>query len=53
VGYFSWNPEKNEWLKKERGISFEEIAFHIGRGDVVDLVEHPNHSAILVNASSS
>lgn len=42
MGYFSWNPEKNEWLKKERGISFEEIVFHIERGDGVDVVEHHN-----------
>ena len=39
---FSWNPEKNERIKKERGISFEEIVFHIERGDEVDVFEHPN-----------
>jgi len=42
VKYFSWSPEKNEQLIHERGISFEEIVFHIGRGDVLDLLEHPN-----------
>jgi len=26
----------------ERGISFEEVVFHIERGDVLDLLEHPN-----------
>lgn len=40
--YFAWNAEKNEQLKQERGISFEEIVFHIERGDVLDLLEHPN-----------
>jgi uncharacterized DUF497 family protein len=40
--YFSWNPEKNEQLITERGISFEEIVFHVERGDVLDLLEHPN-----------
>jgi uncharacterized DUF497 family protein len=40
--YFTWNQEKNELLKKERGISFEEIVFHIEKGDVADLLEHPN-----------
>jgi len=39
---YVWNLEKNEWLKKERGISFEEIVFHIGLGDEVDMFEHPN-----------
>ena len=40
--YFSWNPEKNEQLRRERGITFEEVVFHIERGDVLDLLEHPN-----------
>lgn len=40
--YFSWSPEKNEKLKRERGISFEEIVFHIERGDVLDLLTPPN-----------
>ena len=42
VKYFSWNPEKNQALIAERGISFEEIVFHIERGDILNLVEHPN-----------
>ncbi len=29
-------------LKKERGISFEDVVFHIGAGDVMDIFEHPN-----------
>ena len=40
--YFGWDTEKNEKLKVERGISFEEIVFHIERGDVLDILEHPN-----------
>ncbi len=42
VRYFSWRPEKNESLKAERGVSFEEIVFHIERGDLLDILEHPN-----------
>jgi uncharacterized DUF497 family protein len=42
VKYFSWSAEKNERLKADRGISFEEIVFHIERGDVLDVLEHPN-----------
>jgi uncharacterized DUF497 family protein len=42
VKYFSWSPEKNEQLRRDRGITFEEIVFHIERGDVLDLLEHPN-----------
>jgi uncharacterized DUF497 family protein len=36
---FNWNTEKNEQLRTERGISFEEILFHIENGDIL---EHPN-----------
>ena len=42
VKYLAWDPEKNEKLKMERGISFEEIVFHVERGDVLDILEHPN-----------
>ena len=44
VKYFAWNQEENDFLKKERGISFEEIVFHIEKGDVADLLEHPNQT---------
>ena len=39
---FSWSSEKNEQLGRERGITFEEVVFHIERGHVLDLLEHPN-----------
>ena len=38
----SWNEEDNELLDGERGVSFEEVVFHIERGDLLDIVEHPN-----------
>jgi len=40
--YFTWDPEKNAKLKAQRGVSFDEIVFHIERGDVLDILEHPN-----------
>ena len=40
--YFTWAADKNERLHRERGISFEEVVFHIQRGDVLDLLEHPD-----------
>jgi uncharacterized DUF497 family protein len=42
VKYFAWEEAKNERLKAERGIGFEEIVFHIERGDLLDILEHPN-----------
>lgn len=42
VKRFNWNADKNEQLRLDRGISFEEILFHIENGDVLDILEHPN-----------
>ncbi len=42
--YFTWNPEKNEKLKKERNISFEEVVFHMQNDDEVAVISHPNQS---------
>jgi len=40
--YFSWNEEKNELLKDERQISFEDVVFYIEQGFLLDVLEHPN-----------
>ena len=40
--YFNWDPNKNVILQKERNISFEEVVFHIEKGDEVDIFDHPN-----------
>ncbi len=40
--YFDWDPVKNDWLIENRGISFEEILVAIEKGDILDIVEHPN-----------
>jgi uncharacterized DUF497 family protein len=40
--YFSWNEEKNELLKEERQISFEDVVFYIAQGFLLDILEHPN-----------
>jgi uncharacterized DUF497 family protein len=39
---YDWNPDKNDWLKKNRNISFEQIIFHLGQGDVWRVADHPN-----------
>jgi uncharacterized DUF497 family protein len=39
---FEWNPVKNEKLKKERNISFEQIIFHLSEGDLWKTADHPN-----------
>jgi hypothetical protein len=40
--FLSWNTEKNELLKKERQISFEEVVFYIEMGFLPGVLEHPN-----------
>ena len=39
--YFAWDDAKNAKLRKERGVGFEDIVFHIERGDLLDILEHP------------
>jgi uncharacterized DUF497 family protein len=39
---YEWEPEKNEWLKRERGISFERVIFHLAQGDVWKIADHPD-----------
>ena len=40
--YFDWNDEKNELLKRLRGVSFEQVVLAIASGDLVDRIKHPN-----------
>jgi uncharacterized DUF497 family protein len=39
---FQWDNDKNERLKQERGVCFEQVVIIMERGDVLDIVEHPN-----------
>ena len=39
---FDWNPEKNKWLKRNRKISFEEIALLLTEGKLWKVADHPN-----------
>jgi uncharacterized DUF497 family protein len=40
--YYDWSDEKNELLKKLRGVSFEQVALAIVSGDLIDRVKHSN-----------
>ena len=42
--YYQWNTDKNEQLKAERGVSFEQVVMHIESGDLLDVYEHPNQA---------
>jgi len=41
--YLNWNSEKNDILKRERGISFEEIAYLIESDQVIGIEENPGY----------
>ena len=40
--YFDWNDDKNEILKRERNISFEEVVTAIQSGGLLNRLKHPN-----------
>jgi uncharacterized DUF497 family protein len=42
--YYRWNHDKSLELKSERGISFEQVVMHIEKGDLLDILQHPNQS---------
>ena len=37
-----WTRKQIGLLKGTRGVSFEEVVFHIQNGDVLDIIKHPN-----------
>ena len=39
---FRWDPDKNEQLIQERGVSFEQITVAVESGDLLQVLQHPN-----------
>ena len=39
---FDWNAEKNERLRRERGVSFSDFVKYIKGGKLLDVIVHPN-----------
>lgn len=46
--YFDWNEEKNDKLKAERAICFEDVLTAIDAGRLLDDIKHPNAIQYLV-----
>lgn len=42
VKTYRWSQEKNEQLKRLRGISFEDVTLAIESGGLLDVLAHPN-----------
>lgn len=40
--FFDWNNDKNEELKTQRGVTFEDVVYCIMHGLLLDTIEHPN-----------
>jgi len=45
---FDWDNEKNDFLRKQRNVSFEEIVLCISEGSIVDIIEYPKQRVYLV-----
>ena len=43
--WYDWNEDKNARLLRERGVTFEEIVFHLAHDGLLDTIEHPNQKA--------
>ncbi len=41
---FDWNDEKNTWLRQVRGLSFEDVVYHLTHDGLLDTIEHPNQA---------
>lgn len=41
---FRWSPDKNEAVKAERGVSFENVVVAIESGGLLDVLAHPNQA---------
>lgn len=39
---FDWSAEKNQWLKRERQVTFEMVVVAILDGRLLSVVRHPN-----------
>ena len=40
--YHSWNNDKNEKLKEERNVSFEDVIYYIEHGKLLAILKHRN-----------
>ena len=45
MSVIDWSNEKNEWLKRHRGVCFEQVVLLFEGEDVVDILEHPNQES--------
>lgn len=39
---YVWDDAKNEWLRHYRGLTFNDVVYHIEYGGLLDDILHPN-----------
>ncbi|MFA5770496.1 MAG: toxin [Patescibacteria group bacterium] len=42
--YLDWSLEKNEWLKKNRNIGFDEVVIALIEGGLLDTIDNPSNN---------
>lgn len=42
--HIRWNKDKNEWLKKNRGVCFEQVMVLIEHEKILEVVDNPNQN---------
>ncbi len=42
VRHIRWDDDKNEWLKRERGVCFEQVVVLMEQGALLDVVDNPD-----------
>jgi hypothetical protein len=42
VKYYDWNEQKNEWLRTDREVCFEDVLIAINEGRLLGVEAHPN-----------
>jgi len=40
--YIRWDEDKNEWLKRKRGVCFEQIVVLFEQDNLLEIVDNPN-----------
>ena len=39
---YLWDPVKDEWLRRNRGMSFDDVVYHLEHGGFLADIPHPN-----------
>ena len=44
MNFFRWDVSKNEWLKANRDVCFEQIVVLMEQGSLLDVIDNPNQN---------